>query len=140
MDVSIFTVDRRLLFPLDLDFAKMLTPVTRSGGRICCHLRGQEETPFRKDRLRGLSPNTVSARRGNQSLQEISQSASQLKILEQKIPALSEHNACRRAVIGPGERVQVAFNPIPTRGGGGGGGTLCPPPPRYTSSNISETP
>ena len=40
---------------------------------------------------------------------KISQSASQLKILEQKRPALSELNACcrRHAVIGPCERVQV---------------------------------
>ena len=41
---------------------------------------------------------------------KISQSGSQLKVLEQKRRALLERNACcrRRSVIGPGERVRVA--------------------------------
>ena len=65
--------------------------------------------------LRGLCPDMGSRRshkRRRKTGHEISQSASQLKILEQKQPALSEHNACRRAVIGPGERVSVSELPF----------------------------
>ena len=44
------------------------------------------------------------------TVHEIAQSGSQLNILEQKRPALSERNGCcrRHAVIRPGERVRVA--------------------------------
>ena len=54
MDVLIFTVDSRLLFPLHLYFAKMpeAGPSDQEWRRICRRLRGQEETPLRKDRVR----------------------------------------------------------------------------------------
>ena len=61
--------------------------------------------------LRTLCPDMASRRSHEcrkKIVHEISQSASQLKILGQKQPALCERNACRRAVIGPGKRVRVA--------------------------------
>ena len=62
--------------------------------------------------LRALSPNNGEAMKSRTSqkktVHEIPQSASQLKILDQKQPALSERNARRRAVIGHGERVRAA--------------------------------
>ena len=97
---------------------RRIRPVRRI--QVCMARKGLRLKPCFFHRLGGVwlqclvsghGESTTSRTSQKKLYTKISQSASQLKILEQKRPALSERNACcrRHAVIGPCERVRVAI-------------------------------